>query len=121
MAKYIANHGAVTPAEIHGLFGGEGRFLRFPLYSDSDAPPFTVIAVTEMAPGARAGLHVQPDQQELLYLLEGAGEFSIDGETSPVRAGDALLARAGANFALANTSGSALKYLVVKCRITNPA
>ena len=116
MEKYIVNCKDVTPAEVEGLFGGEGKFLRFPMYSDTAAPPFTVIAETEMAPGARAGLHVQPDQQELLYILAGNGHFTIDGETSPVTVGDAILARANANFGLSNTGSTPLRYLVVKCR-----
>jgi mannose-6-phosphate isomerase-like protein (cupin superfamily) len=70
-----------------------------------------------MAPGARVGLHVQPDQQELLYILEGGGRFTLDGETTAVRTGDAILANAGANFGLANTGASPLRYLVVKCRL----
>ena len=117
MATVIKNHRDVTPSEVEGLFGGQGKFLRFPLYAESEAPPFTVIAVTEMAPGARAGLHTQPDQQELLYVLEGGGHFTIDGQTSAVKAGDAILARAGAEFALSNSGSIVLWYLVVKCHV----
>jgi mannose-6-phosphate isomerase-like protein (cupin superfamily) len=116
LAKYILNHDNVTPVEVEGLFGGAGKFLRFPLYSETEAPPFNLIAVTEMAPGARVGLHVQPDQQELLYILEGGGRFTLDGETTAVRTGDAILANAGTHFGLANTGASPLRYLVVKCR-----
>ncbi len=116
MEACIVNCKDVTPAEVEGLFGGEGKFLRFPMYSGAAAPPFTVIAETEMAPGARAGLHVQPDQQELLYVLAGNGTFTIDGECTVVRPGDAILARAGVNFALSNTSMEPLRYLVVKCK-----
>jgi quercetin dioxygenase-like cupin family protein len=120
LAKYIINHDNVTPVEMEGLFGGTGKFLRFPLYSEVQAPPFSLIAVTEMAPGARVGLHVQPDEQELLYVLEGGGRFTLDGKTTAVRTGDAILAQAGANFGLANTGASPLRYLVVKCRISIP-
>lgn len=116
--KFLANRQDTAPAEIQGMFGGEGLFRRWSYYGETEAPPFTVIGETEMAPGARAGLHTQPDQQELLYILEGRGEFMIDGETRPVKAGDAILARAGSNFALANTSAEPLRYLVVKCRTT---
>jgi quercetin dioxygenase-like cupin family protein len=117
LAKYILNPDNVTPAEIEGFHGGVGKLLRFPLYSETEAPPFTVVAVTEMASGARVGLHVQPDQQELLYILEGGGRFTLDGETTAVRTGDAILAAAGTNFGLANTGASPLRYLVVKCRV----
>lgn len=116
MAQSIMNSKHVTPLEIQGLFGGAGRFLRFPLYAEEAAPPFTVIAETEMAPGARVGLHTQPDQQELLYILQGNGQFEMDGVLSQVGTGDALLARAGVNFGLTNTGDYPLRYLVVKCR-----
>jgi mannose-6-phosphate isomerase-like protein (cupin superfamily) len=116
MERFVSHRRSVTPNEVEGLFGGKGRFLRFPHFSDQDAPPFTVIAETEMAPGAYAGLHVQPDQQELLYVLEGHGLFRIDGSQQEVGPGDALLARTGTEFALSNTGTSPLRYLVVKCR-----
>ena len=116
MDKYISHRDHITPAETNGLFGGQGSFRRWTHYDDQAAPPFTVIAETEMAPGALAGLHVQPDQQELLYILEGCGRFEIDSQTTDVKAGDALLARAGNNFALTNTSNRPLRYLVVKSR-----
>jgi mannose-6-phosphate isomerase-like protein (cupin superfamily) len=116
MDRFVSNRKKVTPSPVEGLFGGAGRFLRFPHYGEQDAPPFTVIAETEMAPGAYAGLHTQPDQQELLYILEGSGIFRIDGQQQDVGPGDAILARAGAEFALSNTGSSPLRYLVVKCR-----
>ena len=116
MEEIVVNAQGVKPLAIEGLFGGSGKFLRFPLYDEKAAPPFSVIAETEMAPGARVGLHTQPDQQELLYVLSGSGELAIDGQSRAVRAGDACLARAGANFGLHNTGTDPLRYLVVKCR-----
>ncbi len=118
---FIRNREQVTPAVVEGLFGGQGRFRRWTFFGESDAPAFTVIAETEMAPGSFAGLHTQPDQQELLYILEGSGDFTLDGVTREVSPGDAILARAGANFALANPSHQPLRYLVVKCRSRLPA
>ena len=76
MDRFISNRGDLTPLQVDGMFGGAGHFLRFPHFGEHEAPPFTVIAETEMAPGSHAGLHIQPDQQELLYILEGTGRFS---------------------------------------------
>lgn len=116
--RYLANRELVKPAEVRDLFGGKGIFHRAAYYSEGDGIlPFTIIGETEMAPGAYAGIHTQPDQHELLYILEGAGTFTIEGETMDVKQGDALLAPAGTNFALSNPSAKALRYLVVKCRI----
>ncbi len=115
--KFTARRETTEPIEIEGMFGGQGRFHRWTHYTETDAPPFTVIAETEMAPGARVGLHTQPDQQELLYILEGRGSFTLDGSTHEVEAGDAILARAGTHFGLSNPSPHPLRYLVVKCRV----
>jgi quercetin dioxygenase-like cupin family protein len=116
MEKFVVNAKDIKPLELDGMFGGAGKFLRFPLYAETEAPPFTVIAEREMAAGARVGLHTQADQQELLYVLSGSGNFSIDGEMRAVKAGDACLARAGTNFGLHNIGDTPLRYLVVKCR-----
>lgn len=117
METYITHRNKVTPAIGEGLFGGRGRFRRWTYYGEAAAPAFTVIAETEMAPGASAGLHTQPDQQELLYILEGRGRFTLDGRVSRVKPGDAILARAGSHFALANPAKKPLRYLVLKCRL----
>ena len=116
--RYKANQQLNPPADVHGLFGGKGLFRRASYYSDKDGIlPFTVIGETEMEPGSYAGIHTQPDQHELLYILEGQGSFTMEGETMEVKQGDALMAPAGTNFALSNTSAKPLRYLVVKCRV----
>lgn len=117
MEKHVANRELIASAEVRDLFGGKGVFRRWPYYSEGDGvPPFAMIVETEMEPGSYAGLHTQTDQHELLYILEGAGTFTINGKTQPVRQGDALMAPAGALFALANPGGRPLRYLAVKCR-----
>ncbi len=119
MDKYLANREIAASAEVRDLFGGKGVFRRHPYYSEGDGvAPFTMIVETEMEAGAYAGLHTQPEQHELLYILEGAGRFTIDGKSFDVKQGDALLAPAGANFALANPGDRPLRYLAVKCRTT---
>ena len=120
MQKYLANRELAAPAEVRDLFGGQGLFRRRPYFSEGDGvSPFTIIVETEMEPGSYAGLHTQPDQHELLYILEGSGRFTIAGQTLEVQQGDALLAPAGATFGLANPSGAPLRYLAVKCRTTS--
>lgn len=118
MQKLHRNRQWAAPAEVRDLFGGKGLFRRWPYYSEGDGVlPFTIVVETEMAPGSYAGLHTQPDQHELLYILEGAGKFTIEGETLAVKQGDALLAPAGTTFGLANPGSRPLRYLAVKCRV----
>lgn len=115
--KIVSNRESVTPGEVRDLFGGQGLFRRWPHYAGADGVgPFTIVVETEMEPDSRAGLHIQNDQQELLYILEGKGQFTIDGEVRDVKQGDAIMARAGANFALSNPGPRPLRYLAVKCR-----
>lgn len=117
MQKPLQNRQSAAPAEVRDLFGGKGLFRRWPYYSEGDGVlPFTIIVETEMEPGSYAGLHTQPDQHELLYILEGSGRFTIEGQTLEVKQGDALLAPAGTTFGLANPGGRPLRYLAVKCR-----
>lgn len=117
MQKHITNRTSTASAEVRDLFGGKGLFRRWPYYSEGDGVfPFTIIVETEMEPGAHAGLHTQPGQHELLYILEGSGKFTIEDETHDVVQGDALLAPAGTTFALSNPGDQTLRYLAVKCR-----
>ncbi len=116
--RYKANQQLAPPSDVRDLFGGKGLFRRAIYYTDKDGiSPFTVIGETEMEPGSYAGIHTQPDQHELLYILEGQGSFTMEGQAMEVKQGDALMAPAGTNFALANTSQRPLRYLVVKCRV----
>ena len=58
--KFVAHRGTTEATEMEGLFGGRGRFRRWTHYTETDAPPFTVIAETDMATGAEAGLPIPP-------------------------------------------------------------
>ncbi len=117
MLKHVSNAQTATVATMKDLFGGKGLFRRWVHYSEGDnASPFTIIVETEMDSGSRAGLHTQNDQHEMLYILAGTGQFTINGDTFDVKEGDAILAPAGSSFALANPGSQPLRYLAVKCR-----
>lgn len=117
MSKHAVNREATASAEMANMYGGKGVLRRWPYYSEGDdVLPFTMVVETEMEPGSYAGLHTQNDQHEVMYVLEGAGRFTIDGEVLEVKQGDALLAPAGSNFAMANPGDGPLRYLAVKCR-----
>jgi quercetin dioxygenase-like cupin family protein len=42
-------------------------------------------------PGTGAPLHVHPAVEETITVLEGAGDFTVDGETVRLRAGQTIL------------------------------
>lgn len=69
------------------------------------------LAEATLAPGAQTTPHRHPRSEEFYYVIEGAGVMSIDGESSEVGVGDAILIPPGAAHTLKNTGMSALTIL----------
>ena len=69
--------------------------------------------VTAISPGKRAyPFHRHHVIDELFYILSGAGEYRIDDETMPLRAGDLVAAPAGKEaHQIINTSAEELRFL----------
>ncbi len=97
-------------------FGGWGSVRRWHLFGDeSGAAPMTLIAEAELAPESGAALHHLATEDELLYILGGHGRFRRgEGVETEVWQGDAILVRAGEQFALVNPEEPPLRYLVVR-------
>lgn len=60
------------------------------------------LAEATIPPGSATAPHFHAHTEEFYYILTGAGEMTIDGETRPVGAGDAILIPAGATHTLRN-------------------
>jgi mannose-6-phosphate isomerase-like protein (cupin superfamily) len=54
------------------------------------------LAEATLGPGESTVRHHHRVAEEIYYLIEGAGTMELDGETRPVRAGDAVLIPPGA-------------------------
>jgi uncharacterized cupin superfamily protein len=69
--------------------------------------------VTVVPAGKRAyPFHRHHVTDELFYILSGEGEYRLDDETLPVRAGDLIAAPAGKEaHQIVNTSNDELRYL----------
>ncbi|NLL06330.1 MAG: cupin domain-containing protein [Clostridiaceae bacterium] len=52
--------------------------------------------------------HVHDNSSEFYYVVEGEGEFLIDGEWRPIKKGDALKAPMGMEHGVKNTSSQPL-------------
>jgi mannose-6-phosphate isomerase-like protein (cupin superfamily) len=70
------------------------------------------LAVAELAPGREIEAHQDP-MEEIYFIYSGEGEMTVDGETRPVKTGDAIWVPTGASHALANTGAGTLRILVV--------
>jgi mannose-6-phosphate isomerase-like protein (cupin superfamily) len=62
-------------------------------------------------PGAAIGYHLQKEE-EIYYIASGTGEMSMNGETFPVKAGDAILTLAGSSHGLKQTGTEDLVVII---------
>ena len=66
-----------------------------------------------VGPGQSQKPHTHADQDKIYYILEGRGRFSVDGREESASAGEAVVARAGAEHGLVNDGADPLLVLVV--------
>ena len=70
------------------------------------------LAIAKLGPGREIEAHVDP-MEEIYFIMSGAGEMRVDGETRPVGPGDAVWIPAGASHALHNNAQGDCIILVV--------
>ncbi len=54
-------------------------------------------------PDSQVSLHTHDNTSEFYYIVEGVGEFHINGECNPVKKGDALMCPMGTEHGFKNT------------------
>ena len=62
-------------------------------------------------PGAAIGYHLQ-ETDEVYYMLNGTGPMKMNGNEFPVKAGDAILTRAGSSHGLVQTGKGDLTIVI---------
>ena len=76
--------------------------------------------LTAVPPGKRAyPFHSHRAQEEMFYVIEGAGEVRIGAETFPIRAGDIIACPTGGPetaHQIVNTGKTELRYLAVSTK-----
>jgi quercetin dioxygenase-like cupin family protein len=66
-----------------------------------------------VAPGQSQKAHTHDDQDKIYIVLEGQGRFTVDGVETRLAAGEAVVARSGAEHGLVNDGAAPLLALVV--------
>ncbi len=69
------------------------------------------LAEATVAAGAATERHYHRDSEEIYYVVEGEGEFELDGERAVVRAGDAMLIPPGAWHQIRASEAGPLRFL----------
>ncbi|MEV6761479.1 cupin domain-containing protein [Streptomyces sp. NPDC051105] len=85
-------------AVVHEIHGG-----RFVSYVRPDTGSRDLAAWRVEIPAAMAGPAHTISEEETFYVLSGRLRLTIDGESAELRAGDAAVAPAGSELAIANT------------------
>ena len=75
-------------------------------FSSADNDRLNNLEVT-IDPGCQISPHVHDNASEFYYVVEGAGEFLIDGQWTPVAEGNAMKAPLGEEHGLKNTGSTA--------------
>lgn len=57
--------------------------------------PNTQVVIMSIPPGGEIGEEVHEDNDQVLYLVDGAGDVILDGQKSGFNPGDLVLVRAG--------------------------
>lgn len=69
--------------------------------------------VVNLEPGKGHDLHTHPDSDEILFIISGEGEQTVDDDTRAVGAGEMVYIPAGVEHGTINTGWEALQLLAV--------
>ena len=75
--------------------------------------PQLLVGLNAFEPGQQHALHAHAGQDKLYYVLEGEGQFLLDGQTLPMSAGELLIAPDGVPHGIRNSGASRLLVLAV--------
>jgi mannose-6-phosphate isomerase-like protein (cupin superfamily) len=105
---------ARTPADYETFRIAAGDTNRMALIADPirDGVPFTAL-VEIFDPGGRTPPNSHSVATELFYVLSGEGVAICDGKATPVKAGDSVFVRPGAEHVFENTGTERLYCLTV--------
>ncbi|MEZ5287100.1 MAG: cupin domain-containing protein [Vicinamibacterales bacterium] len=78
-----------------------------------------LVGLNAFEPGQQHALHAHEGQDKTYLVVEGRGEFLLDGRNEPMSAGDLLVAPAGVPHGIRNTGDDRL--LVVAILAPAPA
>lgn len=71
----------------------------------------TQIVIMSIPPGGEIGEETHPDNDQILYLVEGSGKVILNGEEQAYEKGDLVLVSAGTKHNFVNTGSEDLKII----------
>ncbi|MEO6938852.1 MAG: cupin domain-containing protein [Candidatus Kapaibacterium sp.] len=71
------------------------------------------LVLMNIPPGGEIGLETHPNVEQTLFILSGTGTAILDGESRPIKTGDALVVTPGTAHNVVNSSEQAMKIYTV--------
>jgi len=99
------------------LFGGHGEVTVTDCLQGRARPPFTAALQCTLEAGGTVGPHQQAHCPELVYVIDGSGEATVDGVAHPLQPGSLVYLPLGSVLALASHGDAPLRYLIVKAAL----
>jgi quercetin dioxygenase-like cupin family protein len=100
-----------SEAPIHSVAGG--KVLAQLFLNKTNASNLAALSVLTLQPGAAVPLHNHPESAEILYMLEGKMDMTINGTAISAVAGDAIHIPLGAKHSAKVASNTPVKAVQV--------
>ncbi|MSO84268.1 MAG: cupin domain-containing protein [Acidobacteria bacterium] len=102
------NHPAVIRPTDHAEWRAD-KMGKSTLYQS----PRLLVGVNAFEPGQAHALHAHEGMDKVYQVIEGEGQFLLEGQELPMKAGDLLVAPTGVPHGVRNTSAGRLLVLVI--------
>ena len=109
---------AEMPTDVREqMRGGEGAVTLIHAFSAEDwGSPTRLFSKITLPPGASVGFHVHEGEEEFYFFTAGEAEYSDNGATISVRAGDATLTKDGEGHSVKNTGSVPVEFIAAIVR-----
>jgi oxalate decarboxylase/phosphoglucose isomerase-like protein (cupin superfamily) len=107
-----ARDGIVSPEDVESQVFDWG-VLKWLCTPDETGSEGLSAGVVRLEPGKGHELHEHPDSEEILYVVDGTGEQTIDGETAEIGPSEMVYIPAGVEHGTVNSGWSTLVLLAV--------
>lgn len=99
---------------VDAMLGGKGTVqYRRALNPSVFLGPWAYVDHVVVPPGASLGPNADPDFGGFYYVMDGAGRVTLDAESAPIKAGDAIPLHLNGKKTFENTGTTPLEFLVV--------
>lgn len=117
-----ARYGTITTdisglGEVRRLVGGDGTARWKQLINGMHLPGgWGCVEYVELPPGSSCGRHLHATREEIYYILSGSAQMIINGEQTPVTAGDMVTCPLGTihGIGVSADAGETMCFLVVE-------